>query len=55
MECSDTCKDITATGTNLTSKDGTATYVCKDIASTSQVRLSQPKTRMLTDCVTRLA
>ncbi|KAM5537637.1 hypothetical protein V8D89_008715 [Ganoderma adspersum] len=37
IECSDTCEDITATGTNITSKDGTATYVCKDIASTSEL------------------
>ncbi|KAJ8474976.1 hypothetical protein ONZ51_g6872 [Trametes cubensis] len=38
MECSDTCEDITATGTHLSSPNGTAVYICKNIASTAQVR-----------------
>ncbi|KAI0325169.1 pectin lyase-like protein [Cubamyces sp. BRFM 1775] len=37
MECSDTCQDITATGTHLSSPNGTAVYVCKNIASTAQL------------------
>ena len=43
LECSDTCEDITATGTNITSKEGTATFVCKNIASTSEVRFFRPE------------
>ena len=54
IECSDTCEDITATGTNLTSKDGPATFVCKNIASTSKVRLFAPtepeRERWLSTC-----
>lgn len=38
LECSAECQDITATGTNLTAPNGTATYVCKNIASTAEVR-----------------
>ncbi|TBU59413.1 pectin lyase-like protein [Dichomitus squalens] len=37
LECSDTCEDITATGTKLTPKNGTAEYICKNIASTSEL------------------
>ena len=43
LECSDTCEDITATGTNITSKEGTATFVCKNIASTSEVCFFRPE------------
>ena len=38
LECSQECEDITASGTNITSPRGPATYVCKNIASESEVR-----------------
>ena len=41
LECSDTCEDITATGTKLSPKNGTAEFICKNIASTSEVRWLQ--------------
>ncbi|TCD71895.1 hypothetical protein EIP91_000027 [Steccherinum ochraceum] len=37
MQCSTNCTDITATGTSLSSPNGTATYVCKNIVSSSQL------------------
>ncbi|KAI0077403.1 pectin lyase-like protein [Panus rudis PR-1116 ss-1] len=37
MECSAQCNDITATGTHITSPNGTATYVCKNIMSANQL------------------
>ncbi len=37
LECSDTCQDITAEDTHLSSPSGNATFVCKNIASTTQV------------------
>ncbi|EGN97569.1 glycoside hydrolase family 28 protein [Serpula lacrymans var. lacrymans S7.3] len=37
IECSSECQDITATGINLTSPNGTATYVCQNVASESQL------------------
>ncbi|KAL1949040.1 hypothetical protein VTO73DRAFT_10846 [Trametes versicolor] len=37
IECSDTCQDITAEDTHLTSPSGNATFVCKNIASTAQL------------------
>ncbi|KAI0918829.1 hypothetical protein AcW1_009462 [Taiwanofungus camphoratus] len=40
LECSAECQDITATGTNLTAPNGTATYVCKNIASTAELDFS---------------
>ncbi|EMD35621.1 glycoside hydrolase family 28 protein [Gelatoporia subvermispora B] len=40
MECSTECQDITATGTHISPPNGTAEYVCKNIASTAEVRES---------------
>ncbi|EIW74312.1 hypothetical protein CONPUDRAFT_133182 [Coniophora puteana RWD-64-598 SS2] len=37
LECSTECEDITATGTNLTSPSGNATYLCQNIATESQL------------------
>ncbi|KAH8103049.1 pectin lyase fold/virulence factor [Cristinia sonorae] len=37
IQCSAQCKDITATGTNLSPPNGTSTYVCKNIVSTNQL------------------
>ncbi|KAI9065287.1 glycoside hydrolase family 28 protein [Trametes sanguinea] len=37
LECSDQCQDITAKGTRISPPNGTATYICKNIASTSQL------------------
>ncbi|KAI0792449.1 pectin lyase-like protein [Abortiporus biennis] len=37
LECSANCKDITATGTNLVAPNGTAEFVCKNIASTAEL------------------
>ncbi|KAI8972908.1 pectin lyase-like protein [Trametes punicea] len=37
LECSDICQDITAKDTHLSSPNGTATFICKNIASTSQL------------------
>ncbi|OJT08832.1 hypothetical protein TRAPUB_259 [Trametes pubescens] len=37
LECSDTCQDITAEDTHLSSPSGNATFVCKNIASTTQL------------------
>ncbi|KAI0370532.1 pectin lyase-like protein [Pilatotrama ljubarskyi] len=37
LECSQTCQDITAKKTHLTSPNGTTTYVCRNIASTAQL------------------
>ena len=40
IECSDVCEDITATDINIRVGSGneTATFVCKNIASTAEVR-----------------
>ncbi|KAI0716739.1 pectin lyase-like protein [Earliella scabrosa] len=37
IQCSATCEDITAVNTSLTSPDGVAEYVCKNIASEDQL------------------
>ncbi|CAL1699407.1 unnamed protein product [Somion occarium] len=37
IECSAQCTNITATGTNLSSPDGNATFVCKNIQSVDQL------------------
>ncbi|KAH9833270.1 pectin lyase-like protein [Rhodofomes roseus] len=37
LECSQECEDITASGIDVTSPDGPATYVCKNIASTDEL------------------
>ncbi|KAH9941722.1 pectin lyase-like protein [Epithele typhae] len=39
LECSDICEDITATGTNISvgGSNKTATYVCKNIGTTSEL------------------
>ncbi|KAI0828649.1 pectin lyase-like protein [Trametes gibbosa] len=37
LECSDTCQDITAEDTHLSSPKGNATFVCKNIASTAEL------------------
>ncbi|GBE83849.1 Probable exopolygalacturonase [Sparassis crispa] len=37
LECSAECQDITAEGTNLTSPRGNATYICKNIASETEL------------------
>lgn len=46
LECSTNCTDITASGTDLTTPDGTPTYICKNITSLSSVsfrsKLSNP-------------
>lgn len=37
LECSAECEDITAVGTHLAAPNGTAEYVCANIASVSEV------------------
>jgi len=37
LECSAECEDITATGTQLTAPNGTATYVCANIATLNEL------------------
>ncbi|KAH9852246.1 pectin lyase-like protein [Lenzites betulinus] len=37
LECSDTCQDITAEDTHLSTPTGNATFVCKNIASTAEL------------------
>ncbi|THH32774.1 hypothetical protein EUX98_g1418 [Antrodiella citrinella] len=37
LECSSNCTDITATGTDLSSPKGNATYICKEITSIAQL------------------
>ncbi|KZT03751.1 glycoside hydrolase family 28 protein [Laetiporus sulphureus 93-53] len=37
LDCSDECEDITATGTHLSAPNGTATYICVNIASVSEL------------------
>lgn len=37
LECSAECEDITATGTDLRSPNGTATYICENIATVSEL------------------
>ncbi|OCH86769.1 pectin lyase-like protein [Obba rivulosa] len=37
IECSAECQDITATGTHLSPPNGTAEYVCKNVASTAEL------------------
>lgn len=38
LECSAECEDITAVGIHLAAPNGTAEYVCANIASVSEVR-----------------
>ncbi|KAI0763430.1 pectin lyase-like protein [Trametes elegans] len=40
LECSDTCEDITAEGVRIAPPNGTATYICKNIASTAQLNFN---------------
>lgn len=40
LQCSAICEDITAVGTDIEPPDGNATYICKNIASLSEVRMS---------------
>ena len=53
LECSAECEDITATGTHLAAPNGTATYICENIASVNEVcRLRLPSVvHALTECV----
>ncbi|KZT03747.1 glycoside hydrolase family 28 protein [Laetiporus sulphureus 93-53] len=37
IDCSQECKDIIATGTNLTSPNGTATYICINVATVDEL------------------
>lgn len=37
LDCSQECEDITASGINITSPKGPATYVCKNVASEDEV------------------
>ncbi|KAI0676372.1 pectin lyase-like protein [Trametes maxima] len=37
LECSDICEDITAVDTHISTPKGTPEYVCKNVASTSQL------------------
>lgn len=54
LECSAECEDITATGTDLRSPNGTATYICENIATVSEVgvvfHVPLFSSRVISDC-----